>query len=210
MILCPKNPFWLVTKDGGGTRLPVSCMSYLCPICRQGKIRERVKVMGWGASQADRVRLLTLTMVPTGWQHAREQIRDWVRRVRKAYRTEMAWAIEVNPKGTGHHMHAIQWGDYLPQHRLQEMWGDRIVDIRPIEAQANGYVAKCAMVAGYLSKEVLGHLEENGGRAVHMTRGYLHGLTSRQVRKELSTGKKWFLIPATLTEVRESLAATMS
>lgn len=165
-------------------------------------------MMTWGAMQAPICRFVTLTLVPVSWQHAREQIKDFIRRLRKSYQTEMAWAIEPNPRGTGHHLHAIQWGEYTPQERLEELWGGRRVWIEKMKRDGAGYMTKAAIVAGYSTKNATQVLDLNGGRAVHMTRGYLHGLTSRQVRKELRTDKKWYLVPATIEEIRASLAIT--
>lgn len=153
--------------------------------------------MAWGASQAERVRLVTLTLLPDEWQKARGQVRDLVRRLRKKWSLEWAWAIEPNPAGTGHHAHAIQWGDYLPQDELQDMWGGRICHITAVRKSANGYIRKCAMVAGYVTKDAEQHLKANGGRPVHMTRGYLHGKTSRQVSQLLSDGRIWLPTLAT-------------
>lgn len=84
--------------------------------------------------------------------------------------------------------------------------GGRRVWLESMEKDGAGYLTKCAAVAGYTAKNAAEFLSVNGGRAVHMTRGYLHGLTSRQVRRELRTDKKWCLVAATIEEVRESLA----
>lgn len=190
--VCPNHPWVLICESDPTKRVPLPCGTYKCDTCRPALIRRRCSVMAWGATQADRVRLVTLTLLPSDWQRARGQVRDLVRRIRKKWSLEWAWAIEPNPAGTGHHAHAIQWGDYLPQDALQDMWGGRIVHITAVRKSANGYIRKCAQVAGYVSKDVGNHLEANGGRPVHMTRGYLHGKTSRQVSQLLSDGEIWF------------------
>lgn len=123
-----------------------------------------------------------------------------VRRLRKRYRLEWAWAIEENPKKTGYHAHAIQWGEYLPQAELQEMWGGRIAHIMRVGKGTEGYLTKCAGVCGYMAKSIDRHLAVNGGRAIHMTRGYLGGWTSREVLQEMSSGKKWHIEHATEEE----------
>jgi hypothetical protein len=200
--ICQKNPYWLVADDDPGMRIPASCMSYRCSICRDKKIRQRVRIAAYGASKADRLRLLTLTKVPEDWQHARAQLRDYVRRVRKAYSLEIAWALELNPKGTGVHAHALSHGEFIPTDRLREMWGGRFVDMRMASHHASGYMGKCLTMAGYASKSMADHLALNGGRAIHMSRGYLHGLTARQALKAMSSGKKWHLERATREEWR--------
>ena len=201
MKLCPKSPWWLISTSEPRIIIPTRCGSYKCDVCRPAKVAQRLRVTTWGASKADAIRLLTLTKVPEDWQHARGQIRDFVRRIRKAYDIQFAWAIEANPKGTGSHAHAITHGEYIPKDRLREMWGGRFIDIRRVEGGANDYLTKCAQVCGYTGKSVEVHLARNGGRAIHLTRGYLHGKTSREVLKLMSTGKEWRLRLATREEM---------
>lgn len=161
--------------------------------------------MTWAARQAERRRLVTLTQLPvtsTGdldWQRSRSQVRDWLRRIRADYPGfEMGWAVERNPRQTGYHAHGIQHGPYVPQRYLQERWGGRIVDIRALRQPAAGvYAMKAAVsVAGYLVKNgsedfegLEEHLAVNGGRAAHFTRGFLHGLTSREAGAAIALGR---------------------
>lgn len=149
--------------------------------------------MTYGAARADRRRLVTLTAVPEDWQQCRSQVRDWAREVRAhGFRWEWAWAREANPRGTGFHVHGVQHGDYVPQRVLDDLWGGRKVDVRALRRPGAGvYAVKEALkVAGYIGKGAAGshhdHLDLNGGRAVHLSRGYLHGLTSREAMAEVA------------------------
>lgn len=190
-LLCPRAPFWLVSHKPTPLRVPASCGRYRCTMCGQRKVAERLRVTMWGGSVRSMPRKLDLTLVPDIWEHAREQIKDFAYRVRKRFRFEWAWAIEPNPKGTGHHLHSIFHGEYIDREILQEMWGGRRVWVELVKGDAIAYTQKCAKVVGYNSKAALEHLEVNGGRAVHMSRGFLHGLTSREVLKLLSSGREW-------------------
>lgn len=118
---------------------------------------------------------------------------------------QVAWAIERNPKETGYHAHLMTWGEFVPHHRMMELWGGRICYVTPIEISKVNYVAKCLEVAGYTTKngDRFEHLRLNGGRAVHMSRGFLHGWTSRQVLKTLGTGGVWKVEKATTAEIEE-------
>jgi len=200
MLICPKHPYVLVRKDDPSVRVPKPCGSYQCETCLPAKLAERTRVMTWGATNADHVRLLTLTLLPQDWQRARMQVRDLVRRVRKRFKLEIAWAIEANPRGTGHHAHGVTHGEFIPGKEIQRMWGGRHVDIRLINPGVSGYATKCAMVSGYLTKNTQTHLTINGGRAVHMSRGFLHGLTAREVQSVLSKGHEWRVGWATAQE----------
>jgi hypothetical protein len=151
--------------------------------------------------------------VPADFQRARGQTREFIYRLRRdGYDFEMAWAIEQNPKGTGFHAHGVQHGDYIPQRLLQERWGGRIVDVRAMRTPGAGvYVVKEAQrVVGYVTKGagaagyggLPAHLDRNGGRVVHMTGGYLHGLTKRQAVRAIAAdfshgdSRTWHLEPA--------------
>lgn len=204
MLVCPKQPWMLVCDADPRIRIPRPCGTYRCECCRPAKVSERVRVMAWSLGRVHHVRHITLTRVPERWQKARMQLRDLWRRVRKAYRVECGWSIEENPRETGYHAHAMSWGEYIPHHRLMEMWGGRICYLNRMDTRKDDYLTKCLHIAGYLSKNIATHLELNGGRALHMTRGFLHGRTSRQVLQELSTGRSWHLEHATPDEVADA------
>jgi transcription elongation factor len=103
------------------------------------------------------------------------------------------WTTESNPRLTGCHIHAVQWGSFVAQDVLQDRWG-AIVDIRAIKsdtATVANYVAKGAFAASqYLSKatgdDYPTWLALNGGRGLHWSRGYFHGLTAKEAVKAAS------------------------
>lgn len=202
--ICPTHPYWLVNAAQPQIRVPAGCKSYRCAVCRPVKIRERIKLAAWGASRAHVLRMVTLTQIPEPWQLARQQVRDFLRRLRRSGTVEWAWTIERNPRGTGYHAHALSHGDYMRKELMRERWGGRFVDVRRVAATATGYLAKCQQLAGYQQKDADKHLEINGGRAIHMTRGYLHGRTAREALQEMSTGEEWYLSLATVDEIRST------
>ena len=215
--ICPRKPLWMVCDQQPDLRRPASCDSYQCQVCGPRKARQKAALMTWAARRVDRRRLVTLTALPANdgrldWQRARGQVRDWLYRVRADHPGfEMGWAIEQNPRATGFHAHGVQHGPYVPQGVLQERWGGRIVDIRALRRPADGvYAVKDAVrVAGYTVKNgtesfagLDEHLRINGHRAAHFTRGFLHGLTSREalaaIALEQGDGepRTWHLEPA--------------
>lgn len=219
--ICPRKPVLVVCDQAPDLRFPASCDRYMCEVCGPRKARQKAALMTWAARQAKRARLVTLTHLPTDddgaldWQRARAQVRDWLYRVRQDYAGfEMGWAIERNPRGTGYHAHGLQHGPYVPQAVLQERWGGRIVDIRALRQPAAGVYAikEAVRVAGYTVKGgtenfdgLQKHLAINGHRAAHFTRGFLHGLTSREalgaIAAEQNDGepRTWHLEPAWVT-----------
>lgn len=209
-VHCPKKPLDLVALERPELRWPASCDAYWCTVCGPRKAQQAAALITWGARQVDRRRLVTLTGLPDDFQRARWQVRDFARRLRgEGHTWEWAWAIEANPKGTGYHAHGVQHGSYVKQARLQDAWGGRIVDVRALSRPGAGvYAVKEALrVAGYVTKGAAGgglhdHLGRNGGRAVHWSRGFLHGNTKREalseLRRELAGGEAltWVLVPA--------------
>lgn len=197
MPFCPDKPYWIVADDDTTKRFPASCNRYRCPVCGHKKVYERVKLMAWGAYSSRWCTFMTWTKVPERFQQARAQMRDWVRRMRKNYELEIAWSIEPNPKGTGYHAHGLQTGDYLNHRDCQRMWGERHVWIEKLTGDAAGYCSKAFNVAGYSTKDGMAHLDLNGGRAVHMSRGYLLGWRARDVLKNFFKGDKFHVEIAT-------------
>lgn len=209
--ICPRRPAWLVCDQDPALRRPASCDSYGCDACGQGKALQAAAIAAWGIRHADRGRFVTLTLAPEDWTRRRQKVRD-LRRLLAArgYQWEQAWTTEVGSSTGMVHVHALQHGDYVPQAELQDVWGAR-VDIRKIATGGVAqYVTKEALrVAGYVVKGTdaehggIGqHLALNGGRAMHWSRGFLHGSTKREayasLKAELSEGQAltWHLEPA--------------
>lgn len=161
----------------------------------------RARVMAW----AEPERFVTLTLAPDEWQALRQKVRKLKLTLGKAgYPTEWAWTVEQGKRTGMRHVHCLQHGRYIPQRTLADAWGAR-VDIRRI-GQASGagvYAMKEALrVAGYAMKgghdAMLAHLERNGGRGCHLSRGYLRGKTTAEVEALLrptDPDLSWVLVP---------------
>ena len=194
IVFCPRRPFWMV-RDDDGLRTPASCDSYRCDVCGPRKAFASAALATAAVRAAPRARFVTLTQAPDDWQARRWELNKLRRRLRAAgYSWEHAWATEKGSKTGMIHVHALQWGDYVPQDQLQDAWGHR-VDIRAIHSDGIGaYVSKDALkVAGYTIKGTRASaqgmaefLELNGGRALHWSRGFLHGMTKREAQRDLS------------------------
>lgn len=214
--VCCKRPYWVQPRERPDLRYPASCDAYLCPVCGPRKAEQAAALMTWAIRVAGaaglRSRLLTLTRAPVEHQRRRQKMRDFARLTRGDVGAfEFGWAVEAGSKTGMIHVHAIQWGPQkLPRERLQDRWG-AIVDVRAVKTPGAGvYTVKEALrVAGYTvkgatrsSESLSAHLDLNGGRAAHWSRGFLHGLTKREalaeLRRELSDGEAltWELVPA--------------
>jgi len=141
---------------------------------------------------AEPERLVTLTRVGDDWQTIRSRVRDLSYDVRRSGRDwNVAWSVEPNPKGTGHHVHALHYGAFVPQRtlsRLSDAAGlGPVVDIRRVtrRLEASRYGLKLAASA-YGVKMADGELESylrcNGGRVIHTSRGFWRDGPGRPIR----------------------------
>lgn len=151
-------------------------------------------------------RFVTLTNAPESWQGLRQKVRKLALNLRgEGYRCEWAWTVERGSANGMKHVHLLQHGSYVPQKRLQDLWG-AIVHIEAIRGAtgASRYALKEARrVTAYALKESRAsfeaHLELNGGRAYHLSRSYLRGKRTREVEKLLASSGAdlhWFLVQA--------------
>lgn len=158
-------------------------------------------MIAWAAPE----RFVTLTNAPDDWQRLRQRLRRLTMRVRReGYRTEWAWTVEHGSKTGMVHIHALQHGDYIPQRKLQDLWG-AIVHIEKVKGSrgaANYAMKEATRVAGYAMKgthaDLLAHLDRNGGRGCHMSRAYLRGRRTREVERLLwpaEEGLTWIVEP---------------
>jgi hypothetical protein len=215
--ICPKKPFWVQCDQRSELRHPASCDAYRCPVCGPRKAEEAAALLTWGIREAKRrgyrSRFVTGTLAPEDWPARRQKVRNLRRWCvhEQGCDWEFGWACERGAETGMLHVHGIQWGDdWIDQARLQARWGAH-VDIREVRTPGVGvYAVKAALrVAGYTVKSATAsaegldaHLDLNGGRAAHFSRGFLHGKTKREalaaMRSELAGGEEltWHLEPA--------------
>lgn len=157
---------------------PADCDSGVCELCGVHRARVRARLLTIRMQEVGRARFITLTQAPREWQERRGQVRDLARRLRgEGYQCEWCWVTERGGQTGMIHVHALQWGDYVPQAVLQDRWGGRRVDIRAAVSQHATYIEKsAARVASYIGKGAVGNLDEaldlNGGRLHHWSREF--------------------------------------
>jgi hypothetical protein len=129
-----------------------------------------------------RVRFITLTLAPEGWQETRAAVWRWLERLRRAgYRMHVLWVVEQGDETGMKHIHAVQWGDYIPKEVLSASWPYGSTQIEGARAATN-YLAKG--VVRYVAKGIDGdgasietHMNLNGGRAAHWSREFFGGMS---------------------------------
>lgn len=177
---CPSNARgWYFQNSETGEVFPWRCGRNSCAYCVQGNARRRAKAI----ALANPSRALLLTQVGDEWQTIRQRLKRLRFEVTKRLEREFEWVyhVEPNPAGTGHHVHAWQRGDFIPQADLAEIADSvgmgRVVfinKIRSARTSANyglkglGYGLKGTAAAESRSA----YLVANGRRLTHQSRGF--------------------------------------
>ena len=138
--------------------------------------------------EIERVRFITLTRAPEGWQETRAAVWRWLERLRRAgYRMHVLWVVELGDETGMKHIHAIQWGDFIPKEELSASWPYGHTQIEGARAATN-YLAKG--VVRYVAKGLDGdgasieeHMNLNGGRAAHWSREFFDGMSRKAFRQ---------------------------
>lgn len=180
---CPLEGFSAVDRTTGEIAWSATCSSARCYRCsRMVSARSfALARRAMGEINDQRVRFVTLTLAPDDWQDLRRKMRDLAQYLRRrGIEVNWLWVVEEGSKTGMRHVHAVQWGDFIPWRDLLGWWGARV----QIEASsaAVGYLGK--NIIRYLGKGLDGdreaiesHMNLNGGRAAHWTRGFFAGLS---------------------------------
>jgi hypothetical protein len=162
-----------------GELADVRCRSNRCRWC--GGANAMLLAAAIEFAGVDRFITLTLTRGAEEWEPCRRGVyhlqADLNQRVGES---EWAWTREANPRGTGTHVHAMQRGPWkVPQRLLSERAAargfGRVVDVRRAYPGVGSYALKEAAARYGLKGAVVDvgeHLALNGGRLVHVSRGF--------------------------------------
>ncbi len=105
--ICPSRSNYVVVGLRSGRIFPARCQRLRCPVCIQVEARNYAAAIALAAPD----RAVLLTAVGDEWpvvQRRMNRLREYRRRGGAA--GEWVWHVEQNPSGTGHHVHAWQWG----------------------------------------------------------------------------------------------------
>lgn len=183
----PKPDVRLVNRDTGQIRM-VGCGRLKCWVCAAYLAWRRGLAISWAKPE----RRFDLTLVGEDWNTVRARMK----RLRfdiadSGFAVEWSWSVEANPRGTGHHVHGHQHGDFIPQAQLSDMAVRRgmgeVVYIKAAEryGSAKGYGLKALTygMKGATREESHGvHLDLNGGRLSHHSRGFF-GVPVREAER---------------------------
>lgn len=168
-----------------GERISGRCKAYRCEYCGPRKLQ----LLELCLVAALPERFITLTWAPEDRDRRRKQVAWLMQSLRRdGMRCEIAWVTEENPRGTGHHIHALQKGDFIPQATLQAKWGGRIAHVAKLDNVGGGVSAYMLKVqrgsvraAGYALKQQTGERQ----RPVNITRNFFDGRKLGDVRDDV-------------------------
>lgn len=171
-----------MNKETGEIR-PARCGRLACPYC----VRIEAHGVALAIGLAHPERAIRLSLVGETWQERRQRIYRLRYRIRAAgYSTADCYHVEPNPKGTGHHAHMWQYGDFLPQAELQTLARREGLGIPYIERiRSDSFAFYGLKGVGYGLKGVGddSYLDANGRRLVHASRGFWRDLEGRPISR---------------------------
>jgi hypothetical protein len=177
---CPAMAGWVMVNVATGEVRPARCRSNRCSYCLRGNARRRARAIEFARPE----RAVLLSQVGESWPVVRNRMKQLRWRLhRDCGPVEWVWHVEPNPKGTGHHVHAWQWGAYLPQARLSDLAASvgmgRVTFINRVRSARGasnyglkglGYGLKLAEDGSDEEGDL--YMRLNGARLTHQSRGY--------------------------------------
>jgi hypothetical protein len=187
---CPLAGYSAVDWTTGEVAWTATCGSARCYRCSRivsGRTFALAR-RAMGELEEKRVRFVTLTLAPEEWDSLRKRMKDLVQYLRRrGIRVNWLWVVEEGSETGMKHIHCVQWGDFIPWRDLLGWWGAR-VQVEASDA-AVGYLGK--NIIRYLGKgldgdreAIEGHMNLNGGRAAHWSRGFFAGLSREAFARE--------------------------
>lgn len=185
---CPLAGWTAFDRTTGEVAWRPTCKSARCSRCSRQVSAQTFALARRALEGVERTRFITLTRAPEGWEATRQAVRTWLQHLRReGYSMHVLWVVEKGEETGMKHVHAVQWGDYVPKQVLSGSWPHGMTQIEGARQAAN-YLAKG--VVRYVAKGLDGdgesieaHMNLNGGRAAHWSREFFGG-TGRNAYRE--------------------------
>jgi hypothetical protein len=143
-------------------------------VCTPHRVSRMLELLAFAAANHRNIQAWQLSQASGDWTQIRQKMRNLKRLLKnRGYLAEFVWSRERGRAGALH-VHTIAHGDRVATEVLQAVWG-AYVHSQPVKASearsVTGYIAKTVFKAGHLQT----HLDLNGGRPAHWSRGFLGG-----------------------------------
>lgn len=183
---CPLDGALAFDRTTGEVAWRPTCKNARCRRCSRQVSAQTFALARRALSEDPHVRFITLTRSPSGWQNTRKALQDWRQYLKRAgIRQEVLTVVEEGSQTGMKHVHAVQHGDFIPKELLSASWPHGFTQIEHARA-ATDYLAKGVIryvAKGIDSEESLErHMNLNGGRAAHWTRGFFQGMSREAYR----------------------------
>lgn len=185
---CPLEGSVAFDRTTGEVAWRPTCKNARCRRCSRQVSAQTFALARRSLEEIDRVRFITLTQSPEGWQETRQAVWTWLQHLRReGYAMRVLWVVEKGDETGMKHVHAVQHGDYVPKEVLSDSWPHGFTQIEGARAATN-YLAKG--VVRYVAKGLDGdgesieaHMNLNGGRAAHWSRDFFAGMGRNAYRQ---------------------------
>nr|CRY95929.1 hypothetical protein [uncultured prokaryote] len=186
---CPLEGALAFDRTTGEVAWRPTCKNARCRRCSRQVSAQTFALARGALEHTQQVRFITLTRAPEGWEHTREAVKVWLRHLRRqGYSMHVLWVVEKGDETGMKHVHAVQWGDFIPKAELSASWPYGFTQIEGARAATN-YLAKG--VVRYVAKGLDGadesiedHMNLNGGRAAHWSTEFFDGQGRNAYRQE--------------------------
>lgn len=185
---CPLEGALAFDRTTGEVAWRPTCKNARCRRCSRQVSAQTFALARRALDGIDHTRFITLTRAPEGWDQTRQAVKSWLLHLRReGIEMNALWVVEKGEQTGMKHLHAVQWGDYVPKELLEESWPHGSTRIEGARA-ATDYLGKG--VLRYVAKGLDGdgesiesHMNLNGGRAAHWSRGFFAGMSRDGYRK---------------------------
>lgn len=186
---CPLEGALAFDRTTGEVAWRPTCKNARCRRCSRQVSAQTFALARRAVEQEQRLRFVTLTRCPEGWDETRLAMKAWRRNLqRHGVAGECLWVVEKGDETGMKHAHVVQHGPRkIPMEVLDASWPHGMTQIESARA-AVGYLEKGVM--RYVAKgidgdgaSIEGHMNLNGGRAAHWSTGFYAGMGRNAYRQ---------------------------
>lgn len=178
---CPLYGAIAFDRTTGEIAWKPTCKNARCRRCSRQVSAQTFALARRASEEQKRLRFITLTRAPEGWEETRLAMKVWRNNLaRHGVAGDGMWVVEQGSETGMKHVHVVQHGPRkIPMEVLDESWGYGSTQIESARAAVD-YLGKG--VVRYVAKGLDGgeeslvdHMNLNGGRAAHWSRGFFAG-----------------------------------
>lgn len=186
---CPLTGAIAFDRTTGEVAWRPTCKNARCRRCSRQVSAQTFALARRAVEDAPRLRFITLTRAPEGWQNTREALKYFRKSLgRHGVAGESLVVIERGSETGMKHAHLVQHGPRkIPIPLLEAAWPYGSTQIESAHAAIN-YLGKG--VLRYVAKGIDGgaeslteHMDINGGRAAHWSTGFFDGMGRNAYRE---------------------------